>query len=117
QIRCKKFLRRDSALRHSTCSASLDELDVSYAHESENEAQIRKFVVQRAQPRLLVVASARDDRKYLLVLPGQQPFRRACGRVTESLPSSHHMINPRLQSSRNCEVVHWSCNNDFIGCQ
>jgi hypothetical protein len=117
QIGCKKLLRRNSALRHCACSARLDELDVSYAHESEDEAEIRKFLVQRTQSRFLVAASARDDRKYLFVLASQQPFRRTGGRVTESLSGSHHMINPCLQSSRNREVVHRSCNNDFIGCQ
>src|SRR5229473_1538431 len=117
QIGCKKFRGGNFALCHSTCSARLDELDVSYAHESEDEAQIRNFVVQCAQSRFLVVASARDDRKYLFVPASQQPFRLTRGRITESLSSSHHMINPCLQSSRNCEVVHRSCHNDFIGRQ
>src|SRR5689334_18024542 len=117
QIGCKKILRRDSALRHSTCSARLDELHVSYTHESEDEAEIRKFVVQCAQSRFFVASSARDDRKYLLVLAGQQSFGPTGSRVTESLSGPHYMINPCLQSSRNCEVVHGSCNNDFIRCQ
>jgi hypothetical protein len=38
QIGCKIFLRGDSASRHRTCSARLDELDLSYAHETEDEA-------------------------------------------------------------------------------
>src|SRR6476646_4226089 len=70
QIGCKKILRRDPALRHSPCSARLDELDVGYTHEPEDETQIRNFVVQRAQSRFFVASSARDDRHYLFVRAG-----------------------------------------------
>src|SRR5216683_6755940 len=67
QVRCKKFRGGDLALRHSTCSARLDELDVSDAHETEDEAQIRDLVVQCGHSRFLVTATAGDDRKYLFV--------------------------------------------------
>src|SRR5215469_2503630 len=53
----------------------------------------------------------------LLFLPASKPFGRTGGRITKSLSRSHDMINPCLQSSRNCEVAHRSCNNDFIGCK
>ena len=72
QIRCKKFRGGDLALRHSSCSARLDELDVGDAHETEDEAQIRDFVAQCGQSRLFITATAGDDRKYLFA--SQQPF-------------------------------------------
>ena len=99
---------------HSTCSARLDELDVSDAHETEDEAQIWDFVVQCGQSRFLITATASDDRKYLFA--SQQPFWRTGGRIAESPTGSHDVINPCLQGSRNCEIVHRSCNYDFIGC-